>query len=636
MNWEYKVKQFLKDNDKKALFLINLRDGVDEVAHFLSEYLQKVPNQHLIVLFNIEIQSCFARSKLNVRLSEDYLSRKDYEAVDNHVLDDLSTSWYLYNNATNYREIQLGQVFEYELQRYLMPRIKNLEIIRQVINKENIQKIIAIEDSGELNNVAKSYANFINVSILEISFNRSRKLYSNIVGKVRSKLSILFSTFLDRLAFRGIKKLNDKKGLVLIDAKLWKYVKHKDKEMTFVQCPLDRGTGIRFNLITKGFSYLPFYFIKNRRYSKDWIIYKKRWESLYSEKEFRDIFRYKDIPIWEIVHGKLSTFFLEDIPRMISDIDKLDEILKEKKIKIAVLRNDSKELERTIIFCLRLSKIPSLVIQHGVIADLKHHILLADKFAAWGKASVDWYNRFGNPPEKFEVTGNPHFDTLVNWRPKLSRQTLCKQLNLDPNKGIILFATQQINKFSSFLTDDLFWVMADKVLTAMKQFPDKQLIIKADPYEDVAPYRERISAGLYNNAVAVRDVDIYTLIFMSELVIVFNSTVGLEAMVFDKPLITVNLTKREDTVPFAEKGAALGVYEEANLIPAIKQALSDPEAISGLKIARSRFIEEYAYGIDGKASERISNLIKYLLNEKSNINEFTLEHASSFLTSTQE
>lgn len=612
MNWKHKISRFLIDDSEKVLFLINIIDRLDEVTQFLSETLQNGARHHLIVLFNIENAQSFREINLNTKLSEDYLVKDDYENIDNYVFEGLSKSWYLYKDITSYQGIPLGKMFEYEFQKYLIPRIKNLEILQKVVEKENIQKIIVIDDSYELGGIVSLYADFIKIPILVISFSKVKNAFSKLNLKVKSKLSAFFSNFLDRLSFKRCIKNNDNIDLVLIDTKFYKYFKHRDNEVSFIPCPLEKGLSIRLNLIKQGLSYLPFCFTKNRCCHKNRAIYKKSWKELSSAKEFRDIFKYKSISIWAIVQEKLNDFFFENIPRIIMNINILDRVIKVKKIKLAVLRNDVKELERTIVLWLRLFKIPSLVIQHGVLAESNgHNILLADKFAAWGRASVDWYKKLENSSERFEITGNPRFDMLVNWKPKISKQELCKQLNLNINKGIILFVTQQINKFSSFWTNDLFWVMADKILTAMREFPDKQLIVKVDPYEDIRPYRERIRASCNKDAIAIKDFDIYTLIFVSELVITLDSTVGLEAMVFDKPLITFNLTRRQDRVAYSEKGAALGVYKEEDLAPTIKRALSGQETIVQLKMGRSRFLEEYAYAIDGKARQRILNIIEH-------------------------
>lgn len=613
MGWRRKIIRFVKGDNKKVIFLINLKDNLDKLANFFQGFSQLVTLPHLILFFNFEIPKQFAQTKLVLRTSEDYLFKEDYETIDKYVFEDLSKSWYLYRGITDYRDIQLGKIFEYDFQKYLIPRIKNLEIIQKIVVRENIQKIVAIENTGELADIARLYANIVNIPILAISIRKSRRLLSNLSLKIGLKFSTFFSRLLDYVAFKRIMKFKEGKGLILIDTKIYRFLEHVDSEISFVQCPLEKGTNTRLNLIKES-EYLPLYFRKNRLYLKDWNVYKKIWENLSLQKDFRDIFKYRGILLWEIVHRQLSTFFLESLPRMISNINMLFEIAKEKNIKVAVLRNDVKELERTIVLGLRLAKVPSLVLQHGILAESNgHNVLLADRFAAWGEASVDWYVRAGNSFDKLAITGNPRFDILEKWKPKLSKGELCRQLNLDESKGIILFATQQINKFSSFWTDDLFLVMADRLLEAMREFPDKQLIIKIDPYEDTRPYKSLISMWPDNNVIAIRDFDIYTLIFHSELIITQDSTVVLEAIIFDKPAITFNLTKREDRVPFAKEKVAIAVYRSEDLSLAIKKALFDQDTIQNLKSARESFIKKYAYKIDGKARERIKNLIKHYI-----------------------
>jgi hypothetical protein len=615
MNWRRRIIRFVASGKgERVAFLINLNDSLGRIARLLKESA----GDNLIVCFNAAIPEEFERARLKAKSSEDYLIKEDYEAIDSFVFEGIGKSWYLYRNITDYRDMSLGKLYEYDFQKYLIPRIKNLEIIQKVIAKENIQKIIAIEDTGELADTAEAYANFAGIPILKISFNLKRKLPSAFGCFFKNKFSFCLSSALDRLAIRRVMKIRDSGSLILIDAKLLKFFSQMDDAIIFIPVPLEKGFSLRLRLLKQGLPYLPLYVTKRRTHLKDGVQLERKWKELLSEREFKSIFNYKGIPIWGLVCDQISKFFLEIAPRAIDNINMFFEIFNTKKIKAVIIRNDVKEFERVIVFSARLAKVTSFVLQHGILAESNgHNNLIADKYIAWGRASVEWYTGFGNCPGKFEITGNPHFDILVNWKPKLSRRQLCERLNLDKDKGIILFATQQINKFSSFWTDDLFLVMADKLLKAIQQFPDKQLIIKVDPYEEISSYRSRIKRASGNNAVAIRDIDIYTLISLSELVITLDSTVALEAMIFDKPVIIFNITKRQDRVPYAEKRAAIGVYKEENLPLAIEKALTDQGTIERLKLGRKSFIEEYAYKVDGKAREKVVNLMLKMMSQHS-------------------
>lgn len=609
MDWQQKILQFIKNNKKGTLFLINTKVELERVADFFRKSVSSMSG-YLIVCFNIEIPREFRKMDLNIKSSEDYLSRGDYKDIDDYVFYDASMFWYRYKDITTYRNIALGRMFEYEFRKYLMPRIKNLEIIKRIVAQSKVERVVVIEDADELINAAELYAGYAGIDIFGISFKSRRGIFAGLKLSIKSKITALFTNILDCFVFRRIIKGNLKKRVILIDAKLYKFFRNVPRGIDFLPCPLEKGLNVRFRLVKEWGIYLPFYFRKNKRYLKEWGIYRKKWQELSEDENFRNIFKYKDISIWEIVEEWVSGFFLEDIPRVISNINRLDRLLKARSIKNAVVRNDLKELERTIVFTLHSAKIPSLHLQHGVLAESNgDNILAVDKFAAWGKASIDWYAKYGNPPDKFVITGNSHFDMLKRWQPKFSRQELFERLHLDEAKTTVLFATQQINKFSSFWTDDLFLVMADKILNAMRKFDSRQLVIKADPYEDLRPYENMIKVVPYNNAAAVRDIDIYTLIYFSDIVITLDSTVALEAMVFDKPVITLNLTKRADRVPYAASCAALGVYRAEDISAAIENVFNDEGLRQQLASGRKKFIYDYAYKTDGLAKERTANLM---------------------------
>jgi len=80
-----------------------------------------------------------------------------------------------------------------------------------------------------------------------------------------------------------------------------------------------------------------------------------------------------------------------------------------------------------------------------------------------------------------------------------------------------------------------------------------------------------------------------------------------------KPVITINLSGKSVTVPYAEEGSALGVYKYEDIEPGILKALYDEETRGKLKVARNKFVREWAGEPDGQASQRIVNLMKEMI-----------------------
>ena len=62
-----------------------------------------------------------------------------------------------------------------------------------------------------------------------------------------------------------------------------------------------------------------------------------------------------------------------------------------------------------------------------------------------------------------------------------------------------------------------------------------------------------------------------------------------------------------------KEGVALGVYKETDLVAAIAQLLKNP---SELAKHREEYIEKYLYKIDGKATERVIDLINEMITSR--------------------
>ncbi|GAH91176.1 unnamed protein product, partial [marine sediment metagenome] len=118
-----------------------------------------------------------------------------------------------------------------------------------------------------------------------------------------------------------------------------------------------------------------------------------------------------------------------------------------------------------------------------------------------------------------------------------------------------------------------------------------------------------------NIKVTITKDYLWELIASSDLVIISNSTVGLDAMILDKPVVMVNLGRQVEGIAYVSSGAALGAYSLEDIAPAVREALSNEQVRQDLAEARKRFIYEYAYIQDGKAAKRIADLIVQMAAE---------------------
>jgi UDP-N-acetylglucosamine 2-epimerase len=111
-------------------------------------------------------------------------------------------------------------------------------------------------------------------------------------------------------------------------------------------------------------------------------------------------------------------------------------------------------------------------------------------------------------------------------------------------------------------------------------------------------------------------------LYVCDLMITRGSTTGMEAVALNKPVIVLDLTHKSDVIGYVKEGVALGVYKAEDLKPTIEKLLRDDSEIAK---NRERYIEKYLYKVDGKATERVVNVIEEMIKEsRSDKNERTV------------
>jgi CDP-glycerol glycerophosphotransferase (TagB/SpsB family) len=265
----------------------------------------------------------------------------------------------------------------------------------------------------------------------------------------------------------------------------------------------------------------------------------------------------------------------------------------------------------------RLLGIPSLVLDHGLTADIQQPRgfldLFADKMANWGDGNRELLLRHGLAPDRLVVTGAPKFDASLQ-AARGSRARLCQELGIDPQQRLVVYAAHpDVLWYTS--RDWHQWELVSLLGQALAEIPNCQLVLRPHP-SDKTLCQEHLPGDLKSEAVIARDANLYNLLIHCDLLITETSTVGLEAMLFDKPVMILNLRGRPDLVPYVERGAALGVYDLPDLAQAIQAALDEEAVRERLGVARKAFTSYYLDRLDGRSSERVVGLILQMAAER--------------------
>ena len=186
-------------------------------------------------------------------------------------------------------------------------------------------------------------------------------------------------------------------------------------------------------------------------------------------------------------------------------------------------------------------------------------------------------------------------------------------LGIPHEKKLVLFGAQPL------VEENLCSVEEQRTLTELiietsAKFDEYFLIIKLHPRESTAEYAYLDDHPLKNRfrLVSDKDVDLYDILDASRVLITPWSTIATDAILFDKDVVTINLIGMRVLLDYTESGAAFGVYRNDDLYSALYAIFNDESVQQELSRGRRRFIDEYLPTFDGKAADRVADLIYQL------------------------
>ena len=240
-------------------------------------------------------------------------------------------------------------------------------------------------------------------------------------------------------------------------------------------------------------------------------------------------------------------------------------------------------------------------------------------------------------PERVFVVGPTAFDIYQDPTITLSREVFCKKLGLDPQKKIVTLATASPVVFDHrYLVEMLLRFVRDGVF----DFP-VNLLCRVHPRDQQDLYREfekdphihfdypgRLSTSLRWDPDRSEMIHLANTLKHSDVIINIASTITIESAIVDTPVISIGFctVQKEDFEKkiirnhygqhyryILESGGTWNVRSEEEFIEAINTYLKDP---SRDHEARRKMAEKLCYRLDGKATERLAELIERLVNEE--------------------
>lgn len=262
--------------------------------------------------------------------------------------------------------------------------------------------------------------------------------------------------------------------------------------------------------------------------------------------------------------------------------------------------------------------IETIELQHGSITeDSKGYFLngvkkyvLPDYFISYSKEEEELLTKksfFG----KLQMLplGCPRYDFLNDY--KTNKKEFIEKYNISKDKKILFWATQPNDKSSTLLKEDSMNV--ECVFSTLQKKKDWFLIIKLHPREN---YRE--SKKIYELINEKYNIDYlllesnqeitYDCIYVANATIIKHTTVGMESILMNKPVINFELVKNLPLNLFTELSSKLIIKKKKDLSKYLNLVL-DYKYIKLFKKERKIYVKNH-FANFGSSSKKIVEHIK--------------------------
>ena len=335
------------------------------------------------------------------------------------------------------------------------------------------------------------------------------------------------------------------------------------------------------------------------------------WEKLEEEKKIQ---LFRSAEQWNCLRAVFDFYVsLDFLYFLILYFEIWKSILKDSGVKVAVITSQNSIFERCLNAAASRLGITTVLLQHGAaMGSINPELLEPYKIAVFSQKYQKNLCQQGVAAENISIVGPLIFDEIYLFIQREKRP---------PTANILLLTVPFIEQ--GIFSQEEHFSYIQKILQQSASIPNNNITIKLHPREKYFKKYERLAQQFGRKNISViqdnqRKV-LYGLMDRSDVIINFSSTTAVEAMILDKPLITITFPHFQN--PFSEiiksSQASVEVEIKDDLAQAIHRVLDDKGLQWSLRQYRHQFVKEYCGRIDGKATERAALLLQRLASASS-------------------
>ena len=582
-------------NPSKNIFLLDSQINFSEINYSNNRDSQ-------IITFDFDSHDALRKKSVSHLISDTFLSKKDLLDIQKNAF--LLSDWYkeeTLEENIEYENVNLGSLIQAEfiniLVNYSKIFLECLSIIRKFGTDENYHC------SGLTYEIMKHFA----VKVEKINDSYDDSLFFPLDSlKIKMKLGIKnYSTELEisQNFFKKLKKFAQKSSIFLSKKSIEPTQKNilisefntLSYESLFSKIPDFKLNFIFFNRRQPTMWNLKtFSLIKKSRViveNDDTLMNNEIKKNIENDKKnieikinnvfkntnfFDSFFSINGNSFWAPFSSHFITYFKKRALEFIKEIQLAKELLNKFHFSFILLHSEVGPNEKILLQLAKLKKIPTILLQHGLINDsvdcYDHNVcrgvvpIESDHAIVWGKVNEDYFRQIGIPEEKIHTIGTPIYDNL-------------KGLNsIDNREGYVLLATSGPTKEDAF---DLTIETIEKNIETIKKIAEivvshnKKLIVKLHPSPDEYD-PSKILRKINPEIEIIKTGNIAELIKKCILFIVIDETTSiLDAHLLRKPVLSVAVKAEEFGLPTVLKNNSCALTDISSFEKIFYQMIND-------------------------------------------------------------
>jgi len=311
-------------------------------------------------------------------------------------------------------------------------------------------------------------------------------------------------------------------------------------------------------------------------------------------KEREHLLRVGDRSLYPYLRGHLSLLFSwQFLYIFLVYYLTIKEIAVRNHVRAFYLTSSVGLFEKCCLLAGNVLGIPVFVAQHGSgvgFGKIRKELLVPVTFLVFGRKHKEKLLAMGVPGSNIVVTGSPMADEIARLPAKKSSELQHALVLTQPFVEDALWSEGQRRRFFAVLKQ------------VMNKLPQVAFVIKPHPREKRLLYEKAF------DGVRVSDAPLYEELTRADLVFGVNSTALMEALLLNRPVIVLDLFRQAGQESHVCAGLSLRVAHAGEFDQRVSSYLAFYRSRT-FDLLRKHYIEDFFFRIDGKAAERIVQVI---------------------------